>query len=305
MAQQFSESPARRSGVAAHLIVGPREEPFLAALCESLKDACDVLIVNDNGPDPSPHTAILEESAFGKSGRLIVDRTPFTDFASARNVCVDLHRKHDAGQWVASVDADDVHGAEVVRIAANLREVPDEIDFVDGYIRHFFQSFDWYMSVDRHRSFFRFRPQMRWERSVHEQLVGLTGKRIALPYVYAHYGWVAPAQLHADKLRQYMGLGAPDEMHERALVRVRPGSYGAFAKRWGTAIRFEGAHPPAAQETIARIRRERGPEFEQIDALIHEHQPAPVRARNAMMRWNFELRWRGRALNPLARRLLA
>ncbi|HET7814948.1 MAG TPA: glycosyltransferase [Candidatus Baltobacteraceae bacterium] len=290
--------------VAAHLILGPREEPFLGALCESLKDACDVLLVNDNSPDPSPHAATLAQSTFGKTGRLIVDRTPFTDFASARNVCVRLHREHDAGDWVVAVDGDDVHTPDVANITRNLHAVPEHIDYVDGYIRHFFQSFDWYMSVDRHRSFFRFKPELQWERSVHEQLAGLSGKRLALPYVYAHYGWVVPAQLHADKLRQYMRLGAPDETHESALERVRPNSYVAFEKRWATAIRFTGAHPAAAQPTIEQIRRRRGPEFEQVDALVRESQSLPMRVRNAAMRWNFELRWRGRAINPLARRIL-
>lgn len=263
-----------------------------------------MLLVNDNSPDPSPHTAVLAQSALGRAGRLIVDRTPFTDFASARNVCLDLHRKYDAGDWIVAVDADDVHAPAVETIARNLRTVPEPIDFVDGYIRHFFQSFDWYMSIDRHRSFFRYRPQLKWERSVHEQLAGLTGKRLALPYVYSHYGWVVPAQLHADKLLQYMRLGAPDETQESALRRVRPNSYVAFAKRWSTAIRFTGAHPQAAQATIDRIRAQRGPEFAQVNALIHEYQPLPTRLRNAAMRWNFEMRWRGRVVNPLARRLL-
>ncbi|MFN2448995.1 MAG: glycosyltransferase [Candidatus Baltobacteraceae bacterium] len=305
MAQPFQESPAAPLRVAAHLIVGPREEPFLGALCESLKDACDFLLVNDNSPEPSPHAAVLAQSALGTSGRLVVDRTPFANFAAARNVCLRLHREHDAGDWVIAVDADDVHSERVAVIARNLRFVPEDVDFVDGYIRHFFQSFDWYMSIDRHRSFFRFAPELRWERSVHEQLTGLPGKRLALPYVYSHYGWVVPAQLHADKLRQYQGLGAPEETLDSTLARVRTGSYVSFSKRWGSAIRFASAHPPAARATIARIRLERGPEFEQVEALIHAHQSFPVRARNALMRWNYEMRWRGRALNPLARRLLA
>lgn len=305
MAQALIKSPTGTLGVAAHLITGPREEPFLAALCESLKDACDVLIVNDNAPQPSPHTSVFEQSALGRSGRVLIDRTPFSDFATARNVCLQLHAQYDAGAWIVSVDADDVHGEEVARIARKLHTVADGIDFVDGYIRHFFQSFDWYMSIDRHRSFFRFNPDARWERSVHEQLIGLSGERVALPYVYSHYGWVAPAQMHAQKLRQYQRLGAPGEAEESTLERVRPTSYEPFAKRWATALRFTGEHPPAAHETIARIRAARGPEFEQVDALVHEHQPARVRIRNALLKWNYELRWRGRAVNPLARRLLA
>src|ERR1700678_3479016 len=38
-----------RELVAAHLILGPREEPFLPALLASIERVADVLIVNDNG----------------------------------------------------------------------------------------------------------------------------------------------------------------------------------------------------------------------------------------------------------------
>lgn len=306
MAQSYRESPAARPRVAAHLIAGPREEPFLAALCRSLEDACETLIVNDNAPDPSPHAEALAQSGFAKRGRLIVDRTPFSDFSAARNICLRLHREHDAGEWVAFVDADEVHGVQAARIARNLGKVPPEIDFVDGYTWHFFQSFDWYMSIERRMAFFRYTPSLRWEGTVHEQLQGLSGGRIALPYVYAHYGWVMPARHHAEKGRQYLSLGAPGRVvHESELDGVDVDSYFEFQHRWAGALRFTGAHPPAARETIQRISAERSDEFARVDAIVRERQPAKQRWSNALMKLNYELRWRGRALNPQARKLLA
>jgi hypothetical protein len=299
------QSPAR-ARVAAHLIIGPREEPFLGALCDSVAGACEWLIVNDNSPDPSPHERILRQTAFARNGRLIVDRTPFSDFSTARNICLRLHAAHDAGDWVAFVDADEVHSAPVRRIAANLREVPAEIDFVDGYTWHFFQSFKWYMSIERRMAFFRFTPLVRWEGSVHEKLHGLSGSRVALPYVYAHYGWVIPARHHAEKGRHYLSLGAPGQVvHESELDSVEAGTYFEFANRWSTALRFNGTHPAAALPVIERVSGERVEEFAQVDELIRERQPPAQRLRNAAMKFNYELRWRGRALNPLARRLLA
>jgi hypothetical protein len=299
------QSPGR-ARIAAHLIIGAREEPFLAALCESLEHVCETLIVNDNSSNPSPHEETLQQTAFAKNGRLIVDRSPFTDFSTARNICLRLHAERDAGDWIAFVDADEVHGDKVVRVAAHLHEVPAEIDFVDGYTWHFFQSFDWYMSIERRMAFFRFRPDVRWEGSVHEKLHGLDGARIALPYVYAHYGWVMPARSHAEKGRHYLSLGAPgDVVHESELDEVRAETYFEFAHRWATALRFTGSHPQPARPAIERISRERAEEFARVAQLIGERQPLTQRLRNAAMKLNYEARWRGRALNPLALRLLA
>ncbi len=306
MAQTCMESPGARAGIAAHLLVGPREEPFLGALCESLQNACRMLIVNDNSPDPSPHAGTLARTAFARCGKLIVDRTPFTDFAAARNVCLRLHREHDGGEWVAFVDADEVHASQFDRIAGNLDAVPPGIDFVDGYTRHFFGAFEWYMSIERRMSFFRYGPQLRWEGSVHEKLFGLNGRRLALPYVYAHYGWVIPARIHAEKGRHYFSLGAPGRIVEQAeLGELDARTYFEYRRRCAGALRFTGAHPAAARSTIERIGRERASEFALLAELIRERQSPVQRVRNAAARLNYELRWRGRAFNPQARRLLA
>lgn len=300
-----AKPPVARARVAAHLIVGPREEPFLAALLDSLEGVCATLIVNDNSADPSPHAAILQRSAFARSGSLILDRTPFSDFSSARNVCLRLHAEHGAGDWVAFVDADEVHWPVAACIASNLHRVPQNVDYVDGYTLHFFQSFDWYISIDRRMSFFRFTPAMRWEGSVHEKLHGLPGARLALPYLYAHYGWLIPARLHAQKGRQYLRLGAPGRVvDESEMETLDAEHYFEFEHRWQTALRFRGEHPPAARAIIERLRRERAGEFATADRLVAAHQAPLVRVRNALEALNYEQRWRVRALNPLARRLL-
>ncbi len=266
MAQNNAESPGSRMRVAAHLLLGACEEPFLGALCESLHGACETLIVNDNAPDPSPHADALQRSAFGRSGRLILDRTPFVDFSTARNVCLRLHREHDAGQWAAFVDADEVHAPAFARIAGNLSLVPPGVDFIDGYTWHFFASFAWYMSIERRMSFFRFSPQLRWEGRVHERLHGASGARLALPYVYAHYGWVMPPRRLAEKGRHYSSLGAPGRIvDEPQLDEVRAETYFEFEHRWGRALRFSGRHPSAARSTIARLSQERAAEFAVVD----------------------------------------
>ncbi|MDE2571194.1 MAG: hypothetical protein KGM44_01565, partial [bacterium] len=176
--------------VVAHLIVGARPEPFLVALLRSLAPVVERLIVNDNSGlgQASPHAPVLAASAFANAGRLTLAQTSFVDFSSARNVCLELDREADEHTWVAFVDADEVHGERFARIVARLDSLPREIAYVDGYTWHFFQSFDWYASIERRMSLFRWTPQARWEGKVHEHLLGVPGRRLALPYVYAHYG---------------------------------------------------------------------------------------------------------------------
>lgn len=277
----------------------------MPALLESIAGACRMLIVNDNAPDPSPHAAALNASRFAREGRIVVNRTPFSDFAAARNVCLQLHGELRAGEWVAFVDADEVHGESVNRVARHLRSGALGADAVEGYTWHFFASPDWYMSIERRMMFFRYAPQLRWTGPVHEQLDGLGNRRLILPYVYAHYGWIMPVQRHALKGRQYSSLGAAGEIvPEDGLGDVQLQTYFEYAHRWRSAMRFRGRHPRAARPVIERMRYDRAEEFALADALVRRHQPVHRRFANALMKLNYEQRWRLRALNPQARALL-
>jgi Glycosyl transferase family 2 len=290
--------------VALHLILGPREEPFLAALLESMADAATLAIVNDNGPaDPSPHSAALAASRFGREGRLIVDRTPFAGFAAARNTCIRIHAERGAGEWIAFVDADEVHGPAVVEVARNLARVAPEYDFVDGYTWHFFQSFDYYTSIERRMMFYRYKPGIAWSGDVHEQLGGLEGARVALPYVYAHYGHTLEPRRHAEKGRHYSSLGAPGNvLREDQLDDFDVPDY--FAPVYPELLKFSGVHPLAARETLEFLRPGLQP-FHDLTARIVAAQPPLTQLRNAVRKLNYEVRWRGRKFNPVAASLLS
>jgi hypothetical protein len=288
--------------VAAHLIVGARDEPFLESMLASIAPAASLLIVNDNAPDPSPHAAVLERSDFARTGRLLVDRTPFSGFANARNVCLNLHARRDAGEWIAFVDADEVHGAAVATVAASLARLPADYDFVDGYTWHFFQSFMYYTSIERRMMFFRYRPGVRWEGAVHERLHGLCGRRLALPYVYAHYGHTLAPRRHAEKGRQYSSLGAPGGvLREEQLADFDVAEY--FAPEYPRLLHFDGSHPSAAQAALDALAEQMRP-YHDLTKRIVTAQPLSVKWRNVLRKANYELRYRGRALNPLARELL-
>jgi hypothetical protein len=295
------ERPPGVSSIAAHLILGARDEPFLEAMLDSIAGVVSLLIVNDNAPDPSPHAQTLARSAFGTGGRIVVDRTPFSGFAAARNICLALHAKHGAVPWVAFIDADEVHGPRIQTIAQRLDRVPDEYDFVDGYTWHFFGSFDYYTSIERRMMFFRYARKAHWEGAVHEQLLGLSGKRVALPYVYGHYGHTLQPRRHAEKGRHYSSLGATgnvlreDELDDFDVPRY-------FAPVYPRLLRFTAAHPAAALASVERLR----PLLQAHHALtarIARAQPPHVKVRNLGRRLNYEARWRSRSLSPLGRSL--
>jgi hypothetical protein len=270
-------------------------------MLESIAGVASLLIVNDNGPDPSPHTAILARSGFGTENRLIVDRSPFGGFAAARNVCLRIHAERSTAPWVAFIDADEVHAPRAVRIAARLDCVPAEYDFVDGYTWHFFGSFDYYTSIERRMMFFRFSPELRWEGAVHEQLLGHRGKRVALPYIYAHYGHTLQPRRHAEKGRQYSSLGAPGNvLREEELDRFDVVHY--FAPVYPRLLRFTGTHPKFAIAVVSQLKQALRAEHELTERAARS-QPLAVKTINALRKVNYEIRWRSRVLSPLGRRL--
>jgi Glycosyl transferase family 2 len=291
-----------RQLVAAHLILGPREEPFLPALLASIERVADVLIVNDNGGGTSDPAGTLDASSFARRGALIVERTPFEGFAAARNACLRAHARESTAPWVAFVDADEVHAAAAARIVEHLPSIPSGIGFVDGYTWHFFQSFDYYTSIERRMAFFRFDPQARWGGDVHERLSGVPGRRVALPYVYAHYGHTLAPRRHAEKGRHYSSLGAPgDVLREDQLDDFDVPAY--FAPEYPRLMKFLGTHPAAALPTLERLR----PQLERwhdLTRAMAQAQSLPIKLRNLARAANYEVRWRGRALDPFARSLL-
>jgi hypothetical protein len=291
--------------VAAHLIVGPQPEPFLPALLASLEGVADRLLVNDNSGEPDGANArALAASSFARRGALVMDRAPFVDFADARNRVLDLHRAHDAGAWAAFVDADEVHRPLARTVARKLATLPPGIASVDGYTRHYIQSPDWYMSIERRMSFFRVTPDLRWQGAVHEKLMGMSGKALAIPYLYDHYGWVMPFGRLAAKGRQYSGLGQAGKIYQEDEIDAASGE-SFLAPYYIKGLPLHAPPPPALAVVRGELEREFGPRFAETERAIRALQTPAVRARNVLRRANFEMRWRGRSLDPRALALVA
>lgn len=290
--------------IAAHLIFGRNEESFLPALLQSLEGVVDWVVVNDNSDEPGgPNARALAASPFAREGNLIVDRAPFIDFAHARNRILDLHRTLGLGEWAAFVDADEVHRPVARTIARNLAHVAPDVAIVDGYTRHYFQSFHLYTSIERRMSFFRVTPQIAWSGRVHERLSGVSGSHLAIPYVYDHYGAVFSIHRQAAKGRQYSSLGqAGATVAEKDLATLREVDY--FRAQWPRVLRYHGQHSPAVLPLQRKLEESERVRYAWSERTAGEFQTPRTRLVNIVRRLNFEYRWRGRALDPRALQLM-
>lgn len=255
------------SVVIALLIVGARHEPWLPATLESLAEAVDRLVVNDNSGDRGcKNRRALEASRLCQGGRLDIVEAPFVGFADARNRCLARIREivppTQAPPWILKVDADEVHDERLCLVTRTLLpHVRPGIGVVDGYFLQFMQSMQYYTGLDRrHDLFFRLTPDMRWERDVHEQLHGVRGRRVCLPYVYFHYGYASDARAIVEKWRQYRDLGDPtfrehdpvvtDEMFDNDIPRCLP-----LRRAHPPALGLLEATPPVIAQFNARVEQ--------------------------------------------------
>ncbi len=274
------------------MIIGAKPEMFLPCALESIARVCAHAVINDtSGEVQGANAMVIAQSAFAREARLTVIRSTFSDFATARNACIDATPAQFSNGWGLIVDADEVHGPALARMAGLLDRFPEGVDAVDGYLRHFVGSFAWWIDLNRTRCFFRLRPAVRWENRIHERLAPIS-RRIALPGVWFHYGHVITPREEAEKGRLYASLGQPDPAPTEAqLQRASPATVWPLLLR--KANRFTGSHPDAALSTIAALSIERAALFAEVDALAAQ-QTFSQRVRNATRRVNSErlLLWR-------------
>lgn len=280
---QFVALMSPFTGIVAHLIVGRKPEPYLAAALDAIADVCDHAVINDNsGVARSDNYGVILQSRLAHSGKLTIVRSSFVDFATARNACLDATPREFSRAWGLFVDADEVHGHELPTMAALLPLLADDIDAVDGYSRFFVGSFDWWTELQRSRCFVRLSPRLRWSGRIHERLSPVH-RRIALPAQWCQYGHVVTPREEAEKSRLYASLGPGAAPTEAQAAAATP------ATVWGRLLRranpFHGEHPSAMAPIIAALRRERAAIFGEVAALV-AGQTSADRFRNAVRQAN-------------------
>lgn len=289
--------------IAGLTLVGKRREPFLSAALESVAEALDIIVVNDNGGNKENRRA-LEESTLFKAGKLTIIPSKFEGFASSRNLCLDYLKnfvEKDQDLWILKLDADEVHTPGIVPLTRKiLPRLGPQVGGVDGYWLLFIQSFEYFARLERrHDLLFRFSPEMNWEGRVHEKLNGKSGKVLALPYLFFHYGYAASAAEIKAKWQLYRDMGDPNfDFLDKADtdMLLDPDSQ--------TQFRLKAPHPLSARPTIEQLKTELGDNYLRFAGLIAKGQNLPNRLRLFLRYLNYrQLLW-GRKMQGMADKAL-
>ena len=261
----------------------------------SIAGIVDFLVVNDNsGLERSENVAVLEASAFARVGRLQIVRRPFAGFATMRNdAFAPLLALPRPPEWLLFIDADEVHGEQIARIAREvLPRLGPGVAQLDGYTYHFYGTYRWITDVARRMMFYRFSPGLHWVNDVHEKLAGLRGSAVVLPYVYHHYGNVQLPSRYAEKNLVYYEFGnatpRPPDPHAATLE--------VYLAKAGSVRPYHGTHPRAAQAILAELESENRELFAELDAAFTARRTPAVRRRGALAELGETLRVRLRSL---------
>jgi len=279
----------------AVMLMGAKEEPFLAACLESLHDAVDRIALNDNsGQEQHANLSVVHQSRLYQEGRIDLIPSSFIGFGPCRELCLKKIREY-AGleDWIIFVDCDEVHRPELSTITRSiLPYLPAKIGIVDGYYYQFFQFPGYITSLDhRHNLMFRFHPDIHWEGNVHEHVLNLTGIRLVLPYRYFHYGFLKSHRDILDKWTLYGSLGDQVSGSQTADPKIE------LSNNAKAAVGFLGNHPAVAEPHLQRISAENAAEYRWFQDEVNRQSFVGLRTR--LIYWKLELKMRWLSLNCL------
>jgi len=284
--------------------MGDRPEPFFPFCLESIKDAVDLVVLNDNSGNPeNPNLQYVRNSTLYKEGRIELLTSDFEKaggFAGVRNICLDrVQALVEEGRyttdnlWILYLDCEEVHPPRFSSfVKVFLSQLPDSVGIVDGYMYQFILTFDYYTTLERrHNLFFRFHKDIRWERPVHETLVNLQGARIATDYTYPHYGYLLPPEDLMNRWKLYEKYDGLDFDLEKVKKEEM------LLEKSELCIPYSGEHPPCLKDYIAKFKEH---PFELNKAFIqktNEIRKNPMKVFAALMRdVNYQIRLKFRRI---------
>lgn len=282
----------------ANVIMGDRYEPFFPFCLESVRDAVDLLVLNDNSANPqNPNLKTVRNSRMFNEGKIDLLHTDFKElggFAGVRNVCLDRVKElisqkklSTKNLWIMYLDCDEVHSPELITFVKNyLSRLPTSTGIVDGYMYQFILTFDFYTTLERrHNLFFRYDPEIKWERPVHETLINLKGKRLATGYTYNHYGYLLPPDELIKRWELYdkfdgLDFNLKDVREENMLL-----------EKSGECIPFQKGHPRVLNEYIRDFKDNPNPLYRKFqEKTLSNRQNVVRRTLNFLRHINYEVR---------------
>jgi hypothetical protein len=282
--------------VYASMIVGKRKEIYLESCINSITDAVDEIIINDNsGMERSENREIIEGTRLFAENRVVIIPSTFKGFGYCRNIPLSYIKENNKGEecWILRLDADEVHTPDLSHFTRSvLPHVPSTIGGLDAYYYKFMSSLDIVVFVERrHQWLVRCAPELKWEGDVHERFVGVTGKQMAIPYVYFDYSYVL-GDVMLEKTKFYETLG--DRAYSREeLEALDPASYLNHEAR--RAFLFRGEQTPFARQIAEELRTIKKEDFERFNRLCLDYLKNPCNWLKSKLRAaNLKLRilWR-------------
>ncbi|MBC7339370.1 MAG: glycosyltransferase family 2 protein [Firmicutes bacterium] len=243
-------APSPRPTVSANYIV-LNEEEFLPYSIRSIYNVVDEIVVVDNG---STDRTLEVARSFAK---VRIYHSDARDFSALRNLAL----SHCRGDWVMVMCADEVFYRDVEEVVPRLVRDP-EVDAYTCRYYHLMRSYYYMQNCcdhdERYRRIFLFRrrPGVRYERPVHQVLVGIGPHVRDSGLYYVHYGYTKDPVLILERWKLYAELegnpGIYDQLDPQHILDDRP------------LHPFRRPHPEVIRDYIEKKAAERAARGEKL-----------------------------------------
>jgi GT2 family glycosyltransferase len=241
--------------IAANIIVGPWEEPFLNAALLSILDLVDEFVVIDTAPGNNPNRDMLNDwmqySHIEHSKPFkIIDMARGEDKDFSFSAARELARVNTMSDWILKFDADEcIHENDIPTLLNAVKNTNASAIQVNFY--HFMLYPNLYQFIDKKTLLFK-RDKLRWINDVHE-LPEINGLTEYLPITYFHYGYLRGQEEVYKRWVLYRDIeGKPayyDNMDPKEILTCR----------LSVCQNFIGEHPLAVQGVLAEMFKDMPP----------------------------------------------
>jgi len=238
--------------ISGHLIVKETTnfgKMMLTAALESVKDFVDELIVIDNGCSCSVQDAMTRFN-INFDGHWS-ETSMEGDFSELRNKA--LENMNPKANYIFQFDSYDIFWPQNLNKMRTVLGNEEQRYKWTGRFYHFMESPFFYQSIEKHTNLYPAVLDMKWEKSVHEELVYGDGykfeeKDLGEQYIWTHWGYVRSV-IHITLkwlYYDYLEFGNVDRYKEKDSLLAEMGINDILIDRIPLLKRFKKSFPPAA-----------------------------------------------------------